>query len=303
MKENLIFIGIDVSKLKLDVYLLFKKERTSFVVKNNPKSITRLFNKLTKEYSQCNFAVCMESTGYYNWPFYQVCEVLKLDLYVINPLHLKRSLGLVRGKNDMIDSERIAEFLKLHYKNLTPFVFTRKIIRKIQALIAYHNRLIKSKIAFKVPCKELSFLSEKELSKEVKQSSLKIIKAIEKQLEQLEQVEIKLSEIIQNDFKLNQIYSFITSVQGVGKVLAWNMIIKTNEFKSINNPRKLACYAGVVPFDFQSGSSIKRRPRISYMADKNLKKLLHLSAMRAVRLEGDLQKYYQRKLKMAKIKC
>lgn len=299
MKENLIFIGIDVSKLKLDIYLLSKSKRKSFVVKNNPKSITRLFNKLTKEYSQCNFAVCMESTGYYNWPCYQVFETFKLDLYVINPLHLKRSLGLVRGKNDMIDSERIAGFIKLHYKKLTPFIFTRNIIRKIQALIAYRNRLIKSKLMFKVPCKELDFLSEKGLSKEVKKSSQKIIKEIEKQIEQ---VEIKLSEIVQNDLRLNQIYTFITSVQGVGKVLAWSMIVKTNEFKAINNPRKLACYAGVVPFEFQSGSSIYRKPRVSYIADKGLKKLLHLSAMRAVRLEGDLQKYYLRKTEEGKNK-
>ncbi|MBK6835404.1 MAG: transposase [Bacteroidetes bacterium] len=34
------------------------------------------------------------------------------------------------------------------------------------------------------------------------------------------------------------------------------MLVKTNEFKSINNPRKLACYAGVVPFEFKSGISI-----------------------------------------------
>ncbi|WP_366836626.1 transposase [Lutibacter sp.] len=36
---------------------------------------------------------------------------------------------------------------------------------------------------------------------------------------------------------------------------------------------------GVVPFEHQSGSSIYRRPRVSYIADKGLKKLLHLSAM------------------------
>ncbi len=233
----------------------------------------------------------MESTGYYNWPSYRVFDNLNLELYVINALHLKRSLGLVRGKNDLIDAEQIAKFLKLHLENLHPFIFTRKVIRKIQALIAYRNRLINSKLKFKVPCKELEFLGEKVLVKEVKKSSQKIIKEIQKQIDVIEN---QLSEIIQNDKELSRNYKYVTSVQGVGKVLAWNILVKTNEFKTINNPRKLACYVGVVPFEHQSG--------VSYIADKGLKKLLHLSAMRAVRLEGDLQRYYQRKVAEGKNK-
>ena len=299
MKENLIFIGIDVSKLKLDICVISNQGLEPFEIRNNPNSITRLFKQLIKNYPEGKLLVCMESTGYYNWPCYQSLKELELELYVINALHMKRSFGLVRGKNDLIDAERIARFIKLHNKNLHPFIFTRQIIRKIQALIAYRNRLIKSKVKFKVPCKELEFLGEKNLAKEVKKSSQKIIREIQKQIHE---IEIKLSEIIQNDIELNQTYKYITSVQGVGKVLAWNILVKTNEFKSINNPRKLACYAGVVPFEFQSGSSIYRRPRVSYIADKSLKKLLHLSAMRAVRLEGDLQKYYLRKVDEGKNK-
>lgn len=299
MKENLIFIGIDVSKLKLDIYLVSNEGSESFQIKNNTNSITRLFKQLIKKYTDTKLLVCMESTGYYNWSSYQVFDDLNLELYVINALHLKRSMGLVRGKNDLIDAERIAKFLKLHLENLEPFIFTRKVIRKIQSLIAYRNRLIKAKIKFKVPCKELEFLGEKELVKDVKKSSQKILKEIQKQIDE---IETKLNEIIQNDMELNQNYKYITSVQGVGKVLAWNILVKTNEFKTINNPRKLACYVGVVPFEHQSGSSICRRPRVSYIADKGLKKLFHVSAMRAVRLEGDLQKYYQRKVNEGKNK-
>ena len=49
----------------------------------------------------------------------------------------------------------------------------------------------------------------------------------------------------------------------------------------------MACYAGIAPFDFQSGTSIRRKPKVSSMADKDLKKLLHLAAMSAIRLDND----------------
>src|SRR5690606_17779893 len=66
--------------------------------------------------------------------------------------------------------------------------------------------------------------------------------------------------------------------------------------------RKMACFAGVVPFDHQSGTSLKYKPRISVFADKELKKVLHLAAMSAIRLENDFRAYYLRKVEEGKNK-
>ncbi len=75
-----------------------------------------------------------------------------------------------------------------------------------------------------------------------------------------------------------------------------------NEFKTINNPRKLACYAGVAPFKNTSGTSIFTKSKVSNLADKSLKKLLHLGAMSAIRLNNGLAIYYKRKVKEGKNK-
>ena len=80
------------------------------------------------------------------------------------------------------------------------------------------------------------------------------------------------------------------------------MIAKTEGFTAINDPRKMACYCGVVPFDHQSGTSIRHRPRVSVFADKTMKSLLHLAAMSAIRLNNDLGKYYKRKVEQGKNK-
>ena len=73
-------------------------------------------------------------------------------------------------------------------------------------------------------------------------------------------------------------------------------------FQSISNPRKLACYAGVVPFGFQSGTSIYKKPRVSVYADRALKKLLHLAALRVTQLDGEMRNYYIRKVDEGKNK-
>jgi transposase len=150
-----------------------------------------------------------------------------------------------------------------------------------------------------VPTNELIFMADKEIYQKIKKSSEKMIKEIEAQIVAVEK---ELNMLIEADDDLKQQYKFITSVQGVGKVLAWTMLVKTNEFKSINDPRKLACYAGLVPFEYQSGTSVHKKPRVSFMADKALKKLLHMAAMRVIQLKGDLQNYYQRKVNEGKNK-
>jgi len=299
MKEKEIIIGIDVSKTTLDLCVINSSDITHHKINNSRKAITAFFNKLHKQRAEANIVVGMENTGYYNWPTYDVLSKFDVELFVINPIHLKRSIGLTRGKNDKIDALRIAKYIAIHKSSITSSLIARMQIREIQALVAHRKRLIEAKTKLNVPANELSFLGDKDISHKVKKSSAKVILELEKQIKLIED---DIQKIINNDSQLKEIFQYMTSVQGVGKVLAWNMIIKTNEFKSINNPRKLACYSGVVPFDYQSGSSIYQKPRVSFMADKSLKKLLHMAAMSAIRVRGDLQNYYQRKITEGKNK-
>jgi transposase len=299
MKEKEIYVGIDVSKVSLDVCVVINEKLENYKIKNQVKSIQTFFSRIQKLNKGSKVCVCLESTGYYNWPCYESFKGMELELFVVNPLHLKRSLGLVRGKSDPIDARRIARYIAVNKSYLKPFIIPRKQIRILQALNAQRNRLIQARSKFSVPTGELDFIADKALTKKVMVTSDKLIKSIDAQIKVVEQ---ELENLISGDSQLKEKFDFITSVQGVGKVLAWAMLVKTNEFLSINDPRKLACYAGVVPFAIQSGTSINKKPRVSIMADKTLKKLLHMAAMRVIQLKGDLQTYYQRKVQEGKNK-
>ena len=64
----------------------------------------------------------------------------------------------------------------------------------------------------------------------------------------------------------------------------------------------MACYSGVAPFKYQSGTSIKGRAKVSHLANKSIKALLHMAAISVIRLDGDLAGYYHRKVAESKHK-
>ena len=94
----------------------------------------------------------------------------------------------------------------------------------------------------------------------------------------------------------------MVSVKGVGLVLASNFLASTNCFTAFKNSRKFACYAGIAPFEKQSGTSLNSKSRVSHYANKRLKSLLHLSATSAIQADPELKAYYQKRVKSGKSK-
>lgn len=103
--------------------------------------------------------------------------------------------------------------------------------------------------------------------------------------------------MIQQNKTAKQNIDLIISINQV----AINLIVVTNNFDSFESAKHLACYAGVVPFKNELGVVIKNS-RISKMTNKNIKSLMHLAAMAAIRFDSELKEYFIRKVKDGKIK-
>jgi len=115
----------------------------------------------------------------------------------------------------------------------------------------------------------------------------------------LEHVEKMITSIINADPELKRLFLLVTSVVGIGKVTAIQLIVTTNEFKDINNAKSYACYAGLVPYVEESGI-FKGRGRISPMANKKVKTLLHMAALVSIQYNDELRLYYERKVNIEK---
>lgn len=294
MQQSVTFIGIDISKLTLDICLLQGIDKQHYTIANELISIKEFFCSVSDPENLC---IGMENTGYYNYLLYQALGELGLSYYVIPPLHLKKSLGLSRGKNDKIDAMRIALFMEANMKKLSVYKPKRTVVVKLQLLLTVREQRIKVKKQVQANKEHHNFASDESASlNELDRQLLEYIN------EQIKSIERQIDELVQTDSELCSKYKLIVSVQGVGRVLAWNLLVRTGEFENICSPRKLACFAGIAPFEYRSGTSIRGRSRTSIYADLTLKKLLHLAAMSVIRLTGDLKDYYQRKVTEGKNK-
>ena len=289
-------IGIDISAETLDFCLKTDVGET-FEVIENEISVIKKFFKTFKNYDE--IVVAMENTGRYNWNLYEVLEQFNFKVYVLNPLHLKKSMGLMRGKNDKIDALRIANFIERNAQDCELWKPSSEAMKKLKVLLTERKSKVKLKSSLLQQKKNYKSIKGIGLDKMFLKINEKEIKMLNKHIKFLEQ---EMEKVIKSDTELKTKSELMQSIPGVGKVLTWMVLAKTDNFQMIDSARKLACYSGVVPFDHQSGTSLKYRPKVSPFADKTLKSTLHLGAMSIIKLENDLAKYYQRKVTEGKNK-
>ncbi|MBL0020000.1 MAG: IS110 family transposase [Bacteroidetes bacterium] len=207
--------------------------------------------------------------------------------------------SLMRGKNDKVDASRIADYAHRFRADAKLWEPPRKEITLLADLMASRTRLMAVISKLAVPVNEIKSFKAKGHYEKIKDASKKTIEAARKEAKAIEK---QILDIMMGDAVLARLYEVVTSVQGVGFVTATNLIIATNEFKYINDPRKLACNAGCAPFEHSSGTSIRGRNKVSHKANKRLKSLLHMCATSALQAEGEFKVYFDRKIAEGKNK-
>jgi len=293
------FLGVDVSKQKIDVCLLNGQKAIVLekVVNNTKGRILQSLKSIQKKISLQQLLVCCENTGIYGVPLEKACEELGIDLWVENANKIKRASTDLRGKTDKKDAYRIACYA-VRYQDLKRLhKAPSEWKRKMKTLLQAREDLLKEKTGLNVRLGEAKS-HDPERYKILNQLFAPVLKALEKQIQTIYK-EIKRLQI--SDEQVNQNIDLLTSIPGVGLQNALQMIIHTDNFQRFESAKHLACYAGVAPFPNQSGNSSKP-DRVSKHANQILKRLLHMAAMAAVRSKSDLKVYYARKLAQGKNK-
>lgn len=301
LMETVYFLGVDISKKKFDAALTIDgKQFYEAQVENTSTAIQSFFRTLkTQVSSLSSLIVCMEHTGVYCQPLLDFLVKHKIPVCVEPALQIKQSQGMRRGKNDKVDAQRIAIYALKNQNELNFWQPARPTLQKLKALLTTRDRLIKAKTQLEVPLQECEEFIDPVIRKEMMKHCQKNILALKRGILNIEQA---INELVSEDTQLRHQCDLITSVPGIGKITALNVIISTREFEKINNHKKFACYAGVAPFEHQSGSSLRGRTRVSKMANMTLKRLLHLAAMTAIQHCDELKSYYRRKVEAGKNK-
>jgi len=297
MKKVKHIIGADLSKKSIDLCCHLLKSHIQ--IENTEQGYKQLIEWLNKQKINLSTAmIVMEHTGLYSFGLEDFLHQQQILFVKVNALAIKRSLGLVRGKTDQIDAARIAAYGYEKREQLIPDRLVDDSLKRLQMLYSTRERLVKHRAALTCAIKEYRHIGiqEKDL---ILQSQLKIVKELDKQIERIEN---ETGAIIESQEALQRNFRLLTSIKGVGKVLAVASIIKTNNFTRFDNARKFACFCGTAPFKHSSGTSIKGRTRVSHLADKKMKTLLDLSAKTAIQHDKELKEYYLKRTEMGKSK-
>jgi len=291
------FIGIDISKKTLDATLYDKvclKKSEHIKVSNNIKGFRELITWLNKQGCLLDeLLICMEHTGIYGNDLAVFLDQKHIAYSMVSPLHIKRSLGLTRGKNDKVDSFQISRFCYLHREELELSKLPSVTIQKMRCLINERERLVKMQTTEKLVLKELKGQTSATSIERVKARLTYFAKDICS-------IEKEMKQIIETDEEIHKNYILIRSVIGIGLINAVLFIIYSNNFHGFSNARKYACYSGVAPFENSSGTSILGKARVSHLANKRLKSNLSNGARSAVQNDPELHLYYNRKAQEGK---
>jgi|AntRauTorckE6833_2_1112554.scaffolds.fasta_scaffold36890_1 transposase len=292
-------LGIDVSKKTIDVVLYLNNSSSEFENSVKGYKAMLLWTKKHSELSINQIIICFEHTGLYSLPLSVFLSKQEILFSMMPALEIKRSLGIVRGKNDQIDAKRIAEYAYLRREKLKAFELPSENILKLQKLLALRERMVKQRAGYKGSMKEYKCMLKQKDCESLFTIHNKMIHYLSKQIDALEK---EMTDLIKTDKKMIKLYNLIISVKGVGFVVASNILVMTNCFTSFKDSRKFACFAGIAPFDKQSGTSLKMKSKVSHYANKKMKSLLNLSASSAILADPELKAYYQRRVEEGKSK-
>lgn len=290
-------IGIDVSKDTLDVCL--HSLNTFDMVDNTVKGFRSMITWVKKQ-TTCpvdEVLFCFEHTGIYSSMLVKYLSEKQLNFAMVPGLEIKRSLGIQRGKNDKVDAEKIALYAYHRRDEIEIYQTPEKSLSKLKELLSLREKLVRHRSGYQTTMKEQSRFLKKSDNKLLFSIPIKLINELEKQIDKIEQ---EIDNILEGNQTLKSLYDLITSIKGVGRQTALHIIVITNAFISFDNPRKLASYAGIAPFPYTSGTSIKGRTKVSQLANKKLKSLLSTCVLSAIRHDPELKLYYKRKTEQGK---
>lgn len=297
----MIFIGIDVSKKKLDVAVLLdpstlKKRQKK--LPNTPEGYQELVRWCQKhtgvELSQLQ--AIMEATGPYHEDVALALHQAGLGVSVINPKALKdfaKGLG-IKAKNDAMDALTIARYGYLAQPRRwqpDPPEFRQLggLLKRLEAL----------------EC-DLQREQNRREKAQVGHASAEVLDSLSRTIGFLEQEKQHLIHSIDAHIDrhphLQQDRERLQSIPGIGRVLSALMVLLLQHGQRFASAAQLASYLGLIPTEHQSGSSVRKPPRLSKLGPARVRAKLYMAAIVATQHNPDVQALYQRLLKRGKCK-
>jgi transposase len=283
MNSNLSFVGIDISKERLDVAV-----RPQGTVNSYPfdkKGMDSLIRDLTAIEPQI---VVLEATGGYETKVIAALAHAKLPVTLINPRQARefaKATGKL-AKTDRIDAQVLAHFAEA-------------IRPQARSLPDEEQQELSSLMSRRMQIIEMIGMEQNRLNtanKRVKSPIRAHVKWLEKQLNQIDD---ELDKLIGNNPTLRHKVTIVKSAPGVGPVFSKALVCHLPELGNISN-KQISALVGIAPFNCDSGKHQGRRK--VWGGRRSIRAVLYMAALVASRHNPIIRSFYQRLLKAGKPK-
>src|SRR4029077_911903 len=241
--KMLSFCGIDVSKDRLDVMVLPEGQRSS--VPNDVAGWAELVEQLRR----CSIAaIGIEASGGYERGARRALLAADLPVRQVNPFKLRqfaRASGVL-AKNDPLDARMIASFVAI--MPTRPAQRQTPAAERLAEMLAIRRQLSAEKVA----AENASRLLEDKMLQRLSRRRIRRLAA------DIDTLDRHLAEIVESDAALSYRYRLLTSMPGVGLVLACTLIALLPELGRMSR-KQVAALVGVAPYAFESGKFKGRR--------------------------------------------
>jgi transposase len=286
-------LGIDIAKLKFNVCLINKGGKLKHkVFLNTLTGFEQLLDWFSKQGIERVHA-CLEATGTYGESLSLFLHEAGHTVSVINPAAIKAfaQSRLSRTKTDRVDAELIARFCQAQappaWTPLPPEV------RELQALMRRLESLIEMRVM------EENRLSSGITVEMVRQSVEELLKHLNEQIRQTEKL---IREHLNNHPRLKRQSALLDSIPGIAETTAALLLSEIVDIRQYRSARQVAAYAGLVPRERQSGTSVRGRSRLSKIGNARLRKALYFPAITALRCSPFFQQWAEGLQKRGKSK-
>ena len=281
-----VYVGIDVSKDKLDACLLQPNNKTTWGKFDNDRKGHNQLLKWAKRLSKdVSIHFCMEATGAYHNECAMYLAGNEQKVSVVNP-HKVHHWMIATGegnKNDKVDARSISAYCRA----VAPPLWRAASVemRELTALVRHLSNLQEHAVQQK------NRLSQPGLPESVTKSLQKLLTQIEAEITAVEKL---IKEHINNHPSLKRDRDLLITIPGVADTTAAKILAELPDVEQFASAKVAAKYAGLSPSQYESGTSVRKRTHLYRAGKRNLRRSLYMPAMSAIRFNEPIQRLYNR---------
>ena len=282
------YIGIDISKSSVQVYI--PKNEVDLNIENSVKGLRQLFSKLKKLYGkQADIVWIFEPTGSYSALTTRFCHEHAIRCFIVKPSQSAAFSRTIKNRNktDVIDARMLQRMHTIAEPDDIAVPEYDADADRLRSRMRYYRAVVKERVAKNNQLEAALHRGDDAMILRRLRHKIKLLKAEERELITL------MLEMVNAHKIYRERFAAITSFPGIGNMAGIALFDLFTRYSDAS-AKEITALAGLDPIEVSSGSSIKRRSRISKQGSRIVRATLFMAVLVAIKHNPQMQAFYER---------